>query len=354
MSDQEMIVDHRYLLDWTTRVLVALGMPEGDAAVVADSLVDADLSGVDTHGVVRLPGYAKRLQSGGDNPRPDIRVVRENPATALLDGDGCMGQVGGVRAMRVAIEKAEAGGVGIVAIRGCNHFGAAGYYAAMASERGLIGAAMTNVMASMPPVGGAARRLGNNPYALAFPTNDEPPILIDAATSKASWGRLHLCRETGEPLPEGCFIDAEGNPTRNPNDVLAGGALLPAGGAMGYGLSLAIEMLTGILAGAPVSDAVRHDAATEKRGKGYSFLMAAMRIDCFNDPDRFRADADAWVRHIRATPRAPGADPIRIPGERRFRTRAERLESGIPLLAPTIRRLRDLGDETGVAFQANN
>jgi len=161
-------------------------------------------------------------------------------------------------AMDLAIEKATATGIGITLIRNCNHYGPAGHYVRMAIQHDMIGLSLTNVLASMPPTGGAEARVGNNPYSIGFPADMEPPVIVDAATSKASWGKLFLCAQKGEKLPEGCFTDANGVPTDDPQAVLKGGCLLPIAGYKGYGIAVAIELLTGMLADAALDHDIPH------------------------------------------------------------------------------------------------
>ena len=239
-------VGHGMLRDLCIAIQVAHGIPENDARTVADCLVEANLMGLDTHGVIRLKFYLDRVKSGGNNPTPSIKTLRESACTALLDADNALGPVGGTRAMELAIEKAQAAGLGLVLIRHCNHYGPAGHYVRMAAANGLIGVSLTNVLGSMPPTGGARARIGNNPYAVGFPAGSEPPVVVDGATSKSSWGKLMLCAQTGADLPADCYVDSDGRPTLSPDAVMAGGGLLPFAGHKGYGIAVAIELLTGI------------------------------------------------------------------------------------------------------------
>ena len=346
----DILVGHESLHRLCTKIQVGFGVPEPDADVVSDCLIAANLMGVDTHGVLRLRVYMDRIKAGGNNPRPNIHTVRENPCTALMDADNALGPVGGKRAMALAIEKAGAIGIGIVVIRNCNHYGPAGHYARMALERDMIGVSMTNVLASMPPTGGVEARTGNNPYSISFPAQDEPPVVVDAATSMSSWGTLFVCAQRGEDLPSGCYLDSEGRPTVNPQDVMNGGALLPIAGHKGYGLAMAIELLTGMLANAPMAPDIPHlNKVLDKPGAN-TFFMAAIRIDNFVDTKQFKRRMDEWIRLIRSTRKMDGVERIWLPGEKEIVARQQRIVEGIPLNAEMVAEMQALAAEAGVAF----
>jgi len=343
-------VDEASLRRLCTAIQVGFGVPEADARTVSDVLVEANLVGLDTHGVIRLPFYMNRVKAGGNNPTPHMKVVRDHACTALLDADNALGPVGGVGAMNLAIDKASESGVGIVLIRNCNHYGPAGHYARMAVARDMIGISLTNVLASMPPTNGAARRVGNNPYAIAFPAGDEPPVVVDGATSLSSWGKLFLCAQNGTDLPEGCYVDGQGKPTVNPQAVLDGGALLPFAGHKGYGIAVAIELLTGMLAGGALDRDIPHPYKQLASPGANSFFMGAFRVDHFMDPGEFKRNMDQWIVYMRETPKAPGADRVWLPGEKEAVARRERLAAGIPLGDKMIAELQTLAAEVNVAF----
>ena len=291
-----------------------------------------------------------RVKAGGNNPKPTISIVRENACTALMDADNALGPVGGKRAMELAIEKSRLAGIGMVVIRNCNHYGPAGHYTRMALEHEMIGISMTNVLASMPPTGGVKARVGNNPYAISFPAQDEPPVVVDGATSMSSWGKLYVCAQKGEDLPAGCFVDSEGKPTVNPQDVLDGGALLPFAGHKGYGIAVAIELLTGMLANAPLAHDIPHPYKKVAEAGANTFFMAAIRVDNFVDPQEFKKRMDEWIRLIRSTRKSEGVERIWLPGEKEIVTRHQRLAQGIPLNTEMVDELRGLAAEAGVEF----
>lgn len=347
----DIFIDHKLLYSLCTQIQIEFGIPKSDAEIVSDCLVEANLMGLDTHGVIRLKFYMDRIKAGGNNPRPNIHTVRENASTALIDADNALGPVGGKRGMELAIKKAKNAGISVVVIRNCNHYGPAGHYARMALSHEMIGVSMTNVLASMPPTGSAEARIGNNAYSISFPTQDEPSVVVDGATSMSSWGKLFLCAQKGEELPDGCYIDSNGKPTVKPQDVLDGGALLPFAGHKGYGIAVAIELLTGMLANSTLDHEIPHPYKKLALPGANTFFMAAIRIDNFIDPRTFRQRMDKWIRSIRSTRKSEAAERIWLPGEKEIVTLHQRKASGIPLSTQMVNELRELAAETGVAFE---
>jgi LDH2 family malate/lactate/ureidoglycolate dehydrogenase len=343
---------------FSASVLALGGVPPDDAELAAEVLLSADLRGIDSHGVARLRGYHDVLRSGRVNPTPRVRVLRETASTATVDADNGLGLVVAPRANEMAMEKALAAGSGWVAVRNSNHFGIAGYYPLRALERDLIGWAMTNSSALVAPLFGAARMLGTNPIAVAFPGHEEPPIVIDFATSAVAFGKIEIARRLGVPLAAGWAVDAEGRPTADPQAVYDGGALLPIGssrelgGHKGYALGLMVDVLSGALSGAnwgpfaPGFVIGQHPDAGV--GAGIGHLFGALRIDGFIDPGEFRRQVDHLVRTLRATPPAPGTDGPLVPGDPERAAEIARRRDGIPLIAPVAADLEALAAETGI------
>ena len=338
------------LRDIATEILKKEGVPEGDAFITADCLVKANLRGIDTHGVIRLKVYVDRLRAGGNNPTPNIHVIHESTTTAVMDGDNGLGPPGGVMAMEKAIQKSQNSGIGIVTMRNSNHYGTAAFYAMMALEYDMVGISMTNVLAGMPPTGGRQARIGNNPVALAFPAGEEPPIVFDAATSLSSWGKVFLAAQTGTLLSEDCFLDKDGNPTINPEDVISGGLLLPIAGYKGYGLALCIGILTGLLADGSFDIDVPHPYKYLAESGNNSFFMAAIQINQFVSIEQFKKRIDEIIRLIKDTPLAPDSKDIYLPGEKEHIMEQERMSEGIPLNRETVEELRTLAHESGAVF----
>src|SRR3989442_315267 len=217
------------LFDFTVRVFRHFDVPEADARISATVLQSADLRGIDSHGVARLHSYFDMLRLGRINPKAEVRVVRETASTATVDGDNGLGLVVGPKANAIAMEKALAAGSGWVSVRNSNHYGIAGWYVLEALKRDLIGWSMTNTTKLVTPLWGAERMLGTNPIAIAFPGKEEPPIVVDMATCAAAYGKIEMARRRGESIPQGWGIDNRGRGTSNPDDIIAGGALLPLG-----------------------------------------------------------------------------------------------------------------------------
>src|SRR6266404_2188620 len=300
------------LREFCTRVFLHFGVPKNDAMQAAEVLASADLRGIDSHGVARLHSYFDMHSEGRINPKPEIKVVRSTLSTATVNGDNGLGLVVGPHANRLAMDMAERFGSGWVGVQNTNHYGIAGYYVLKALERDLIGWAMTNSTMLVAPLWGAERMLGTNPIAIAFPGKEEPPIVVDMATSAAAYGKIEIARRRGEPIPEGWAIDSQGRPTTNPNDMVDGGALLPLGsdrdrgGHKGYGLAIMVDVLCGVLSGAnwgPFAPpfALRQEIPKRSVGKGIGHFFGAMRIDGFIDADEFKCQVDEYIRVFRRT-----------------------------------------------------
>ncbi len=347
------------LREFSARVLQACGIPQDDAALAADVLAAADLRGIDTHGVARLPQYVEMLELGRINPRPDIRVVRESPSTATMDGDNGLGLVVGPRANLLAMEKAEAVGTGWVAARNSNHFGAGVYYPLQGLPRELIVWAMTNSPPQVAPLWGAEKMLGTNPMAIAFPGLEEPPVVIDFTASAVAFGKVEDAARRGLPIPEGTAIDRHGRPTTDPNEMLNGGALLPLGGDRergghkGYCLAAMVDLLSGTLPGASWGPFAPPFPAhlpppTRTVGEGVGHLFGALQISAFIDPLEFRRQVDDWVRTMRGTRPAEGTSGPMIPGDPNRRAEEERRVHGVPVIGPVMSKLRELSRSKGV------
>jgi LDH2 family malate/lactate/ureidoglycolate dehydrogenase len=350
------------LRDFSTRVFQHMGVPEADARVAAGVLATSDLRGIDSHGVARLHSYFDMLTLGRINPRPTIRVIRETPSTATIDGDNGLGLVVGPFANTIAMDKAETAGSGWVAVGNTNHFGIAGYYPLKALERGLIGWAMTNSSKLVAPLWSAERMLGTNPIAIAFPALEEPPIVIDMATSAVAYGKVEIALRKGAELAPGWAVDKAGVTTLDPKGMIEGGALLPLGGDRehgghkGYCLSAMVDILCGVLSGGNWGPfvppfALRQEIPTRAVGKGIGHFFGAMRIDGFIEPDEFKRQIDAWIRVFRAARPAADTDGPLIPGDPEREAETIRSRHGIPLVPAVIDDLRDIAAKTGIPFE---
>lgn len=336
-------------------------VPTIDAKQAAEVLLYADLHGIDSHGVARLHTYFDMLSLGRINPQPNVKVVRERASVATVDGDNGLGLVVGPKANQIAQDKARDTGSGWVSVRHTNHFGSAGYYVTEALKHELIGWAMTNSTKLVAPLWGAERMLGTNPIAIAFPGKEEPPIVIDMATSAAAYGKIEIARRKEAPVPQGWIIDNKGEQSTNPQDMVDGGALLPLGsdrehgGHKGYGLGSMVDILCCVLSGAnwgPFAPpfALRQEEPQRQVGKGIGHFFGAMDISGFIDPEEFKTQIDDWVRTFRSTKKQPGTDGPLIPGDPEREAFAERSSKGVPVIDKVVDDMRDIADKTGIDF----
>jgi len=337
------------LRDFVARALCAVGMTQLNATRMAGLMTEADLGGQDGHGVFRLPQYIHRIRAGGMVANPEITVLEERAATALLDGGNGPGHLVMSRAAEIAIDKARTTGVAWVGARHSNHAGPAFLYASMPLAEGMIGLYVAVGSANhMPPWGGTDLLLSTNPIAVALPSNSRPPVVLDMATTVAAYGKVKTAADRGETMPVGWMIDRTGAPLTDPTRS-SEGLLLPIGGPKGYGLSLIFGLLAGTLNGAAFgADVVDFNAdATSVTNTGQ--FMIALDVAAFMDPARFREAVDDIWAQMKASNRLPGVTEIRLPGERLADCRAERLQSGIPLPAPLLQRLDALAADLGIA-----
>lgn len=327
---------------FVSRCLVAVSLPGRDAGIVAALMSDADLNGSDGHGVFRLPQYVKRIRDGGMNVAPNIRLVEDRGAMALVDGDNAMGHLVMRYAAEVAMERAAEHGVAWVGTRHSNHAGPAALYAKMPLQRDMIGIYVAVGSANhLPPWGGTEMLLSTNPIAVAIPAKDEAPVVLDMATTVAAYGKVKTAAQRGEPMPEGWMIDALGNPLTDPARANEG-FLLPIGGPKGYGLSLVFGLLAGTLNGAAFGrDVVDFNADSTSLTNTGQFIVA-LCVGAFADVDAFKRRVDAVIRSMRGSPTLPGVDAVRVPGERSHRIRRERERAGIPLPDTLYRTLNEL------------
>ncbi|MCC6778294.1 MAG: Ldh family oxidoreductase [Hyphomicrobiales bacterium] len=329
--------------------MTIVGLPASDAVEVAALMLEADLTGADAHGVFRLPQYVRRLQAGGVNPRPAIRVSDTGPATALVDGDNGMGHLVMARAAAKAIELAQRSGIGWVGARGSNHAGAAGVYAALPLVHDMVG--IYSVVASanhMAMWGGAETLLGTNPLAVAIPAGAEPPVVLDIATTVVSYGTVKNHRLQGKPMPEGWMVSrTDGSPLIDPVRS-ADGLLLPIGGYKGAGLALVLGLLAGTLNGAAFGRDVIDFNADDTSACDTGHFIIAIDVARFVPLAAFKAEVDRHLRDLRSSQRLPGVESIRLPGAERHRRREDRARHGVPIPAELVAELDKLAGALGV------
>lgn len=328
-------------------LLIATKVGQTDAQTIASQLVLADLRGVDTHGLIRLPGYIGRVEAGDLHPDHAPTIMHETPGTAMVDGGHNFGQVVADYAMRVAIEKAQTVGVGTVTAKNSSHFGAAATFAMMAAEAGCMGIAATNGWPLMPGVGGAERTVGNNPLAIGAPTRLGYPMVLDIAMSQVAAGKLRIALALGQSIPLDWAFDNQGEPTDDPNEALFNNGLLrPVGDHKGFGLAVMMDVLSGVLSGGMYGKDVTSDQP------GYSnvgHFFTAINIDAFGGLDLFLDRIDDMAHRIQASKTRSGADPVMVPGQLEARVTETRQRDGIPYPVPVWEKLIKLAAESGVA-----
>src|SRR5262245_23509798 len=330
------------------RALTAVGLPGSDAERVAPLMILADLRGSDGHGIFRLPQYIRRIRAGGVTVRPNIRVVQETDATALVNGDNGMGHLVLQFAAQVAIKKAERLGVGWVGVRQSNHAGPAALYAMMPLARDMIGIYIAVGSANhMPPWGGIELLLSTNPIAFAIPALEEPPIVLDIATSVTAYGKVKTKAQRGEPMPEGWMIDALGRPLTDPRRAEEG-FLLPIGGYKGSGLALVFGLLAGTLNGAAFGRDVIDFNKDDKTPTNTGQVIVALDIARFSPVDAFKRNVDGVIREMRTSKRMHGVERIRLPGEQSHATWLERSVAGVPMNDMLFKDLQRLAADVGV------
>jgi LDH2 family malate/lactate/ureidoglycolate dehydrogenase len=359
-SDDIVFLKHDILKRFVKDVFIRLEVPKEDAEIIADVLITSDLRGIDSHGIQRCKMYYDRIREGIYNPKTEIEIVKDNIATAIIDGHCGMGHVVAYKAMKMAIEKAKLYGLGAVAVRNSTHFGIAGYYSLMAIEEGMIGFVTTNTRPAVPPTFGVEPMLGTNPLTYGAPTDEEFPFLMDAATSIIQRGKVEVYNRIHKPLPNGLIISTNGNSKTDPNVVLnkllnRSAALLPLGGEgeatsghKGYGYATFAEILSSALQdGIYLRDTAGVLENGQKRLKvGHFFL--AINIGNFLPLERFKEVTGNIMRELRSSKLAPGKDKIYTAGEKEFNTEMERRKIGIPINKSLQKDIKIMQRELGL------
>jgi uncharacterized oxidoreductase len=333
------------------RVFQAAGATAEGARLVADSLVTSELVGHPSHGLVRVRQYLDSIEAGELDPAASPAIARETPVITTVDARRGFGQIAAHFAMQATIDKARAHGLAVTGLFNNNHVGRLGEWVQLAADRGLIGLAFCDTgraRARVAPYGGAAQLLGTYPLAAAIPVGGRPPLVLDYATSQVAEGKVRVARNQGRPVPEGWIIDANGRPTTNPADLYTGGMLLPMAGYKGYGLSLLIELLGGVLTGQ--GGLPGQPGLT---GSGNSVLFLVISVEAFRPLADFLADGATLCDQVKAVPPAPGFDEVLLPGEPEHRSAERRRAAGIVVDETTWRHFVQMADEFGLksAFQ---
>lgn len=344
-----MIVSPKALVEFCRALLLAAGVSADHAAVITQVIVDADLRGKHSHGVGLLPLYVRGIIAGQINASPEMRVLRKRGVISVLDGDNGLGHVVGTLAMEMAIDRAREDGLGLVAVRRSNHFGAAGYFADLAADQGMIGYTTSNAAPVMPAWGGRTAALGNNPIAYAFPgKNPMPHLTLDMACTVVARGKIRIAAERGARIPEGWATAADGVPTTDPHLALQG-LLLPFGGYKGYGLALVSEILAGVLSGALTTTTIPRATADGAEGyasQGLGHLMLAIDIGAFMPLSEYEQRMQMVIDALKSS--GASAGDVLLPGEQSHARRNRQLEEGIDLPATTIEQLNQLARDVNV------
>jgi len=337
------VLERGKLSGFVAAVFAKAGVPADEAEIIADSLTEADLTGVESHGVSRVPVYLKRIETGVVNAAAKLEVVADLPGALVLDGCNSMGIVTGVRAMDLAVKKAETAGAGFVTVKNSNHFGIAAYFTRRALAKDMIGYAASNAPSTMAPWGGIKPYMGTNPFSVAIPAGSELPIVMDMATSVVAQGKIILAAKEGKPIPFGWAITKDGDPTDDPKAALEG-TVLPFGGPKGYSISLLLDVLSGVLSGAAFGPYLANMWNDFKNPQNVGHCFGVMDVKKFLPLDEFKRKMDTMIRDIKSSPRAKGVEEIFLPGEIEHRKREQRLAEGIPLGPKTYADLVEIGE----------
>ena len=340
MSQNEIRVNWKSLQKFTQEVFIKVGLPPEDAGIVAEVLVWANLRGVDSHGVLRIPWYVELANANLMNPKPKIKVLKETVAMVFIDADRAFGPVVTTATVNQVIEKAKQVGIGWGLIRNTTHQGAMAYYALMAAKKGMAGIAQVCSPPNMAPHGARAAGVHNSPISIAVPANRHRPLVLDMATSVAAGGKLRLAIDKGISIPEGWALDSDGTPTTDPNRATI---LMPFGGPKGSGLALMFECLSSIMAGNPLLEPVLSKSQEHRHNQ--NSIVAAIDISMFTELEDYKDQIDALVDQLKALPEAEGVDKILVPGEPENNYYDERIEHGIPLPEGTVQNLRRMAEQ---------
>ena len=341
-------VNWEQLRAYCQSLIVSLGVAAEEALVMADNLVDADLCGVESHGVSRMPVYMKRLETGVVSRAFAMKTEQEHAASLALNACNSMGMLAGKYAMERSIEKARESGCCFTTVNNSNHYGMSSYYVNMAAEAGMVGITGTNAPPNIAPWGSYQSYVGTNPIALAVPTNSEP-VLLDMAPSVVAMGKVILAAKLGQSIPEGWAQTKDGRPTTDAKEGMEG-TVLPIGGPKGYGLTVFVDILSGILSGAAFGPHLNNMWKDFENPQNVGHFFLAVDIAKFVPLDEFKTRVEQMIGEIKALPKNPGVDEIFMPGEIEQRRRKERKSEGVPLSAVVYEELKALGTQYGVAF----
>ena len=336
---QDITIQPDQLKKFAEELYQKAGVDTEHAKLMADLQVETDLRNVHSHGTRMLPGYIRSISKGEINPVPQVHVVQEGPAFAVIDGDNGLGHPSSVLAMKMAIEKAQLVGVAATGVRNAGHFGAAACYSMMAAESNMIGVSTTNTgRATVVAPGGITPVTANNALSYALPTGNEQPVVLDMACGASSWGKIGTLKMYGEPIPEDWLLNTEGQPTVDPSQ---GPILMPAAGPRGYGLALTMGILAGPLVGGLM-------ACHKNHGEPSEHFFWVINVSSFINFEEYVAEIDRGIRTIQASKTTEGIDQVYLPGELEWRKREAWLANGIPLHVDHLKGLASIAEELGI------
>lgn len=346
MSGQTITVDFEKIKNLVSKIFVSSGLNESYANTVADNLVQAEMRGIRSHGLVQVANYSTFMRNGKINTKANIKLISESPSTLAFDSDFAPGSVAGKYAMAKTIEKAKQSGVAVSTVKNATHFGFAAYYALDAIKENMIGLAFTSSSFMVAPFGGFERVLGTNPICVTVPTKERRPVVFDAATSNAAYNKSFFAYTEGRSIPDDWGLDANGNKTTNPADIVKnGGALLPFGGYKGYGLDFIVSILTAVLSGAAIG--TDSDGSVFEKTHAVGFNFAAIDISRFADVDSFKKVVDLSIDRIKSSKKQGGVKEIFVPGEIEWNLYEKSKREGLVLYngvaSEITRTIRELG-----------
>jgi LDH2 family malate/lactate/ureidoglycolate dehydrogenase len=345
------LVNSKKLKEFCNNVFTNIGIEKEKAQIISDLLVDSDLRGIASHGVMRLPVYAKKAIRGSINAKASLNKLSELGSVILYDGENGFGQINAILAMRECVKKSEDTGACFSVIRNSNNFGAAGLVAMEAAKHGKIGLVFSNASPTMVPFGGSTPLLGTNPIAIAIPTRKPFPIVLDMATSAVARDKIRVYAKLNKEIPLGWAVDKEGKNTTNPK-LAWEGFMLPMAGPKGYGLAVMVDILTGVLSGG----AMGHDIKKiyDESGQDASHFVGTINIDAFIPYEQFQNRLEKYYEYIKSSPPGEGFEKVYLPGELEYDSEQKRLIEGIPIPHSVIDELKEIASELGIEFNILN
>lgn len=343
-------VEHKKIWQFVSELFQAAGTTKDDGELVADVLIKADLRGIKSHGVSRIPIYIKRMEMGLVQCRAEIKTIYETPVTAVIDGGYGLGQITATKAMRLAIEKAKKNGVGIVCMNKSHHYGIAAFYSQMAAEEDMIGFSCANTTALMAAPGGASKAIGNSPFSFAFPAKEQLPVIFDAACSAVAQGKIIVANMNGQKIPDNWALDPEGNPTTDPAKALKG-FLLPMAGPKGYGIAVAMEILCGVLSGSDTGTHLGSIYNDLENPQDCGNFFMAIDLKAFGDADAFKERMDNYILDMKNGKKANNTKEIFMPGEIELKKEMQALKDGIEIEDDTFAPLVELAEKYHVNLE---